>query len=167
MLTGEFRPEILPRRGEFSAWGLTLVLLAFWWLLSWRGQTVPSLVRGGTYFMALVAVLISFSNWTERRTRLRLDDEAVTFSNGLRHVRLPWQDIERIQVRRATLGDGHTVEVIGKQAHFHFETLGRVKASHQPVELGFVEGEDILNTLVARCGFKRYEERDGVYYYAP
>lgn len=168
MLSGEFRPKNLPRRGEMIAWSMTLLLAAFWAWLSWRGFRVLPVVPGSTWLLGVVAVLISFSNWVERSTRLVLDEEGIFFSNGLRRVRLTWDEIEKIRLHRATLGNGQTVEVLGQRGHFHFDTLGTAAAAGRPaVEIGFVEGEEILNTLISRCGFRRYEDGKNGVYYAP
>ncbi len=162
MLTGEFRPRILPRTGEAIAWGLTALLLAVRWLLLQRYGLIANSLEWMFLLMLAVSLLISFSNWMERRTRLVLDEEGITFRNGLRNVTLRWPEIRRIRVLPASLGDGKTVMVMGEKTYFRFDTLGRARG--REVWLGFPEGEEILSTLVERCGFSRHQDGQEEYY---
>ncbi len=164
MLTGEFRPRILPRTGEATAWGLTALLLAVRWLLAQRYGLVASSLEWMFLLMLAVSLLISFSNWMERRTRLILDEEGITFRNGLRKVTFRWPDIRRIRVLPASLGDGKSVMVMGEKTYFRFDTLGQARGRNREVWLGFPEGEQILSTLVARCGFSHHQDGKEEYY---
>ncbi len=140
MLTGEFRPRILPRTGEAIAWGLTALLLAVRWLLLQRYGLIANSLEWMFLLMLAVSLLISFSNWMERRTRLVLDEEGITFRNGLRNVTLRWPEIRRIRVLPASLGDGKTVMVMGEKTYFRFDTLGRARGGGRKGGVGVAEG---------------------------
>ncbi len=164
MLTGEFRPRILPRTGEAIAWGLVFLLLAARWVLARRYGVIVDSLEWMFLLLLGVAILISFSNWMERRTRLILDEKGVVFRNGLRRVRMDWPEIQRIRVLPAALGDGKTVMVMGEKTYFRFDTLSRARNRGREVWLGFPEGDEILRTLVQRCNLHPRREGKEVYY---
>ncbi len=164
MLTGEFRPRTMPRNGEILAWGLVAFSFAVQVFLTQKGIPVMSSLRWMLYLLLGAALLISFNNWTARRTRIRLDDEKITFTNGLRTVILRWPEIRRVAVSPASLGDGKNVLVMGERQFFRFETLGHARQHGKEVAFGFDQGEEILETLVARCGLTRHDEKNGYYY---
>jgi hypothetical protein len=164
MLTGEFRPHKLPRTGEALAWGFVTLALAVQVVLVRSNTPVMPVLRGMLYLLLPVALLISFKNWVDRRTFIRLDEESVTFSNGLQRVTLRWPEIRRLVISHSSLGDGKSVLVMGEKRFFRFETLGHVRQRGREAVYGFEQGDAILQTLVARCGFQRHEEKDGYYY---
>jgi hypothetical protein len=147
--TREFRPELISRRGEMLAWGAALAVAAAWIVLLISRQGVNWMVPLLGIPLLLVALSISLGNWVERKTLLRLHPEGVEFQNGLRHVRLNWDEIQQVQVLQAQWG--RRVRVIGERGHFQFLTLGEVKM-HGEVKgrVGFAAGESILAQLLER-----------------
>lgn len=160
-----FHPVPPARRGEAYAWGsLALLLLgmAFWRALS--GTNPPWLYWLLTGFFGFAALSISLGNWMERRTVLRLEPDGVFFTNGVRRVFLPWEDITEIRVRTDNLG--RRVEVWGGSAHFAFRTLSHMSTGGKnQLSFGFVEGENILARLVSTAGLSRQETSGQEVYY--
>ncbi|HJW90418.1 MAG TPA: hypothetical protein VJ436_07230 [Anaerolineales bacterium] len=141
--TKEFLPELISRRGEAFAWLAALLVTAAWLSLLRSGLGVNLTVPLLGIPLFLVALSISLGNWVNRKTILRLHPTSVEFQNGLRHVRLNWDEIQQVQVLPAHWG--RRVQVIGENAHFDFLTLGEVKL-HGEIKgrVGFVAGESIL-----------------------
>jgi len=143
-LPREYRPELIARRGEAIAW-LLFVVVSAPWLHRWhhangiahrRLETawlaakllkmqVTWLVPVFAFLLLFAAGSISLGNWIDRCTALFLDKDGVTFQNGLRNVRLTWNQIKEVRVLPATWNK--RVSVIGERAHFDLNTLGEVK----------------------------------------
>jgi hypothetical protein len=161
----EFRPELLSRRGEFIAWGLAIAVSLTWLVLVLLNREFPGAVPFFAAFLVAVALSISLGNWMDRRTVLRLDQDEVTFDNGLRHARLPYTDIRQVQVFPSAWGK--KVRVIGKQAHFDFRTLGEVKVQGEVKgRMGFPEGEQILKRILEMAQLKEVGSGGTARYYA-
>lgn len=160
----EFRPEIMPRKGEFNAWALAIGLgLALYIALTVWPET-PSFLwifEGVCVFSALA---ISLGNWMDRRTIIRLSPDGVAFDNGLRSVRLTWPAVQHVAVIAA--GAGKRVQVQGESSHFTFKTLTVMSMFGQSVRSGFAAGQDILDTVLRSSNLKLTKESEGVYYYA-
>jgi len=150
----EYRPELLSRRGEVVAWSLAILLAAVWLFLRAGRQPFLPAVTFLLGFFLFSAASISLGNWMDRRTVLRVDDQAVAFENGLRRARIPWQDIQEVQVFPSSWGK--KVQVIGPQAHFAFRTLGEVRLQGDlKGRMGFAQGEFILEYILARSGLHK------------
>lgn len=157
-LPAEFHPERFSRRGEFTAWSLTVLAFGGWAFILWRGGQASLPYSLLSFFVLLAALAISLTNWMDRRTTLRLDANGVQFENGLRRVRLSWQEIQQVQVFPSRLG--RQVRVYGKQSFFSFRTLGEVSLRGEVrSRLGFVEGERILRHILEQSGLQRVEMR--------
>lgn len=161
----EFRPVLTNRNGEVLAWLAALGLGAA--AIALRGQgggwigSLPYLA----IFVGLIAASISLSNWMDRRTVLRLDSQGVFFTNGLRRVRLTWDQIDQISVFSGALGK--RVQVVGGVQHFEFRYLSEVEVlGSAPGRLGFPDGVTILATLLRETGLQRSpaSQGDTVYY---
>src|SRR3989304_2748069 len=126
MAIQEFRPELISRRGELIAWGSALLVCGAWFVLGKSAGHASLLVPLLAIPLLIAAFSISLGNWMDRHTVLRLDAEGVRFSNGLRHVRLKWDQIQ--QVRGLPAPWGKKGQGFGGQVYFGFFTLGRVKA---------------------------------------
>jgi hypothetical protein len=165
----EFRPEPIPRRGELIAWVCTLLVGAAWFILARSEQGVNWMVPILAIPLLLVALSISLGNWVDRSTRLRLGREGVAFQNGLRRVRLAWNEIRQVQVTPGPWGK--RVEVLGPDSHFRFYTLGEVKMAGQVKgRTGFAAGEMILNRILEKSNLRQGTEsgidrRDSGYYF--
>ena len=164
-LTGEFRPELLSRRGETLAWLTALLSFSAWSILSFTGRPVRSVVPFMSFFFLFAAASISLGNWVDRSTVLRLDENGVGFRNGLRKVYLSWSQIIQIQVFGSKWG--RKVRVLGKESHFDFRTLGELTMGGEVKgRMGFLQGEQILRQMLASSGLKEVEHSDNNVYYA-
>lgn len=148
--TETFTPELLSRRGEWNAWlfalaaTLGLVIIRTW-------AIVPTWVWLFAVFLYFSALSISLGNWMDRRTRLTLFPDGVAYENGLRRARIGWDEIEQVRVFPSRWG--RKVEVIGKTAHFSFNTLGEVRFRGEVRgRVGFAQGEAILDRVIRSAG---------------
>jgi hypothetical protein len=141
-----YRPELLPRRGEFSAWLLTFATALGFYFLSRPGPfPLPAwfFVAG----FAFSAASISLGNWMDRRTFIRLEPEGVVYENGLRKVRLSWEAIQTVRTSPASWGI--SVLVSSEQAHFTFSTLGEMQfLGRVRARTGFADGQFIRDEII-------------------
>lgn len=159
-----YHPELLPRRGEITAWSLAVVSFITMLYLNSRGIT-PSWVYVFIFALGFSALSISLGNWMDRHTRISIDSEAVSFSNGLRDVRLPWVEITEVRVLPARWGEA--VQVIGEKAHFEFKTLGEVKFQGETQgRVGFVKGSDIRDNILRAARLTTVRNEDSRSYYS-
>jgi hypothetical protein len=161
-----YHPVLLPRNGEFTAWGLSaLSILGLVFLNLWS-ESIPLWVLVLVLFLLFAALSISLGNWMDRKTRLEISENGVSFENGLRKVALDWLDVQKVQVAPTRLGK--SVTVIGDAAHFTFRAGGEVSfQGKERGKVGFVEGQDILQEIVEKSGVTLVSENaDGRVYYA-
>ena len=148
-----FRPELLSRRGEFFAWGTSIIVFLGWLILSLNGRQVPFAVPFLGIILVLAALAISLGNWMDRKTELRLDAGGVTYENGLRYAALKWNEINEIRIFPSKWGN--KVHVLGGKAHFNFRTLGEVKVQDEVKgRMGFAEGDKILSIMLEQANLK-------------
>ena len=161
----EYRPELIPRRGEANAWLFAVAALIGLFLLSQTVDSVPGWVWVSCGFLAFSALTISFGNWMDRNTRITLETGGIRFENGLRRVQFHWQEIQKVAVLPAQLGK--SVRVVGEASHFGFKTLGEVQFRGKVRgRTGFAEGEAILDVILQNTGLVLTEESNNAYYYA-
>ena len=160
----EFRPELLSRRGEWTAWTLVLAASVGMWLLSRTGY-IPVWAWIFWAFLLFSGLSISLGNWLDRRTAIWLETDGIRFQNGLRHVRLRWPEVQKVAVLPARWGK--TVQVIGKTSHFRFKTLGEVQFQGEVRgRTGFPEGQAIQDIILNKANLDLVEESNNAYYYA-
>ncbi len=160
----EFQPILLSRRGELFAWLTAILSILAWLILRWKVSALVSIIPFLAVFFVFAALSISFGNWVDRRTLLRLEPTGVSFRNGLRNVHLEWSEINRMEVLNSSLGS--KVRVYGEKAHFDFRTLGEFRVSGEVKgRMGFAEGETILSTILKFSGLKEVEHTGNSYYY--
>jgi hypothetical protein len=160
----EYRPELIPRRGEVVAWGLALLMLVGWVGFTALGLVYPWPLRILAGLFVLSGAAISLSNWVDRQTVLRLDDQGVTFQNGLRNVKLTWKDVSKVNVYPSNWGD--KVYVVGKSGLFSFRTQHEVQLNGQVRgRMGFAEGEKIQRLIIQCSGLHQNpQDGEGIYY---
>ena len=162
----EYRPELIPRRGELVAWIMTMMAFTAWLAINQLGLPVSLGLKFLAVFLGLAALAISLGNWMDRRTRLSLNSEGLSFDNGLRKAHMRWAEIERVEVLPSKWGG--KVRVLAGMPHFDFRTLGEVRM-HEQVKgrIGFEKGDQILREIILRAHLKQVRaSEDGVYYYA-
>lgn len=161
----EFRPKRLPRRGEWTAWGITLIALAAWLLLVALDKPLMLGFKLLTLLLALISLAISLGNWMDRQTVLRLSPDSLSFRNGLRNVYLRWDEIQSLEVYPSKLGD--KVRVLGQSGHFDFRTLGEVRLKGElKGQMGFEQGEEILQQILKKSRLKPIQKPGEGYYYS-
>jgi hypothetical protein len=159
----KFQPELISRRGEWTAWALFLAFSMGMWLLSQYGY-IPfwSWILWG--FLLFSSLSISLGNWLDRNTTVWLEPDGIRFENGLRRVRLRWPEVRKVAVLPARWGKA--VQVIGDKSHFSFKTLGEVQFRGEVRgRTGIPEGQAILNVILRETGLVLVEESNNAYYY--
>jgi hypothetical protein len=168
MSTGEireYRPELLPRRGEWTAWGLAVVTGLSLIPLRLSIGTIPAVAWFFWGLLMFSAASVSLGNWMDRRTRLGLGPSGVSFSNGLRNAQLAWDEIREVAVLPARFGK--QVRVLGQLAHFEFRLLSAVEFQGETRgRFGFAAGQEILEAIIAAAGLKKISDDAGGAYYS-
>jgi len=160
----EFRPELISRRGEWTAWGLASVAVLSVWILS-RSGYVPSWACIFLVFLVFSGISISLGNWLDRNTVIRLGMDGISFENGLRRVWMQWFEVQKVAVMPSRWGK--SVQVVGEKSHFNFKTLGEVQFQGEVRgRTGFADGQKILDILLRETGLELIEESNNAYYYA-
>jgi hypothetical protein len=160
----EFRPELLSHKDERNAWILTAVGIASYFLI-WGFAEPSKLHLVIVIFLLVSALFISLTNWMDRKTRLILGSEGIKFQNGLRNVALNWGDVNKVSVVRDRWGE--RVHVYGNRTYFSFRKLGDVKMQGKVRgQIGFPEGQEILQQILKSSGLVLMEEDDRGHYYA-
>jgi hypothetical protein len=155
----DFRPELVSRRSELIAWVSALLVDGVWILLILTGQPFSFWLPILGVPLTLVALGISLSNWMDRRTIIRLTEQGVSFSNGLRHTSLGWNEIKEVRVLPAQWGK--KVQVFGEGSYFGFHTLGEVYAQGRSLgRTGFVEGDYILQIILDKAELSAVKQID-------
>jgi hypothetical protein len=100
----------------------------------------------------------------DRKTVLVIQPSALAFQNGLRNVKLSWEDIIRVEIQPSSWGD--KVYVYGNNQQFSFRKLHEVRVDGEVRgRMGFVGGDRILESILQYCDLKRIErQEDGVHY---
>ena len=161
----EFRPELMPRRGEMNAWLLAVAAAASLLILNQTLEIVPGWTWVFCGFLTFSALSISFGNWMDRKTYIALEANGINFENGLRHVRLSWHEVQKVAVLPARWGK--SVQVVGEKSHFDFKTLGEVNfQGEMRGRTGFADGQAILDIILHETGLELVEESNSAYYYA-
>ena len=146
-----FHPELLPRKGEFVAWGLTLITTIVWLVLTFLNSTNILLIFLLFLVFMFSAIIISLGNWMDRRTTIKILQEELIYHDGLREIRLSWEYITKVEVFPSNWGK--KVRVLGVSRRFSFRTLGEVTMGGELKGLlGFKDGEKILRTIIQRSG---------------
>jgi len=162
----EYHPELIPRRGEVIAWVTAAITGAAWILLAILGAPVHPALKLLAIILVLCGLAISLGNWMDRHTLLLTGPEGIEYQNGLRHVRLRWDEIRQVQVFPSNWGN--QVRVIGAQAYFSFRTFGQVEVKGEVKgQMGFAQGDQILKLILEQANLKQVEESGQGYYYAP
>ncbi len=165
----EFRPELVSRRSELIVWGSALLVDGVWILLILIGQPFSFWLPILGLPLTLVALGISLSNWMDRHTIIKLAEHGISFSNGLRHTSLQWNEVQEVRVLPAQWGK--KAQVFGERVYFGFHTLGEVTAHGRSFgRTGFVEGDFILQIILDKAGLsavKHFDvggQQEGYYY---
>jgi len=161
----EYRPELLPRRGEWVAWSLSIIALTVWLILALLDQLVFASFKLLAGILLLAALAISLGNWMDRRTFLRVEPQGLHFENGLRKTSLRWEEIRSVEVYPSNMGD--KVRVLGDNNSFNFRTLGEVRLQGDlKGRMGFSDGEQILRQILRTSRLKEVRQAREVYYYS-
>ena len=162
--TREYQPELISRRGEWTAWTLAFLAGVGIWVLD-RSGYIPGWAWIFWVFLLFSGVSISLGNWIDRHTIMRLEVDGVSFENGLRRVGIRWPEVQKVAVLPSRWGK--SVQVIGISSHFSFKTLGEVQFQGEVRgRTGFTEGQTILNVILRETNLELVEESNNAYYYA-
>jgi hypothetical protein len=159
----KFRPELLSRRGEWTAWALVFAASLGIWFWNQSGY-FPLWAWIFWAFLLFSATSISLGNWLDEHTVIWLEPDGIRFENGLRRVRLCWPEVRKVAVLPARWGKA--VQVIGEKSHFEFKTSGEVQFRGEVRgRTGFPEGQAILDGILREAGLSLVEESNNAYYY--
>jgi hypothetical protein len=135
-----FRPLPPNRRGEFIAWSSAVVLGLVGGVSFWQGGRISSLAIFLFVFFSLSAMIISFGNWMEAHTLIRLSSKHVAYHSPVRKVTLALNDVCELWVSSA--GRGWRIAVRGEGGFFSYRSAARLGGRlKQEVYIGIEHGE--------------------------
>lgn len=167
----EYTPERIPLRGEITGWAVALVILITTTILHLNGAKLASVGLIMSVVFVLSAASISFGNWMDRKSVIRLSRSGISYANGVRHTDLAWGEVQAVRVLPAQWG-ARQVQVVGEtaqgKAHFEFRTMGTVNFQGQERgRTGFADGEYILETILRMANMQTVPSDNPAYtYYA-
>lgn len=167
----EFTPERLPVRGEITGWSVAIVILATATILRFVGSQWANLSLIMAVVFILSAASISLGNWMDRKTVIRLSRDGISYTNGVRHSEMRWDEIQAVRVIPKQWG-AREVQVVGEtprgKIHFEFRTLGTVNYQGQERgRTGFADGEFLLETILRMAHMQSAPSDNPAYsYYA-
>ncbi len=148
-----YRPALPNRGGEIIAWLCAASVALLNVLLFQLTGGSPPLAAALIVLFASVGALISFGNWMDLRTSIRVGGDGVQFSSPLRRVELVWNEILELHALR--IGKGWRIVVRGKGRAFHFRTPTSIALGSGPgMMVGFPEGERLAGLICGRAGLK-------------
>jgi hypothetical protein len=162
----EYKPVLISRRSEFTAWLITICLV----LLLVFYQPVGVIFSGAVLMLVVIglsAVMISLGNWLDRHSSIQISAEGVEYSNGITQTALKWGEIRRVEVLRGQFGD--KIWVSGENDSFRFQPLGTMSMNEKfTQQVGFEGGDQILETILKQTGFAggSPQQTDSGYYYS-
>ena len=161
----EYRPELISRKGELIAWGTAFLVVIGWSILYLSGRSVTAAIPFLAVFLIFSGLAISLGNWMDRHTSLVIDEDAIEYQNGLRHIRSLWTEIKEVRVIPNQWGK--KVQVYGERVYFSFRTLSEVKVQGElKGRFGFIKGDEILREIVLRSTLEIVERPGEGYTYA-
>ena len=146
------------------AWLGGIGLLVGLFLGTNRWGVLPFIYWAFAVFVVFSAMSISFGNWMDRHSIIRMGADGIVFENGLRSVRLTWPEVQNVAVIPTRLGK--RVQVQAERSHFTFKTMSESTLIGQQMRTGFADGQKIFETILAECGLQMKAEKDGMVYYA-
>lgn len=145
-----YRPTPSSRQGELIAWLCALGAGAGTFVLRLQTGRAMAVGLGLTAFFLLAGVLISFGQWIDRATSIRLEQDQVVYRSPLRRTRLPWPEIR--QLWAAETGGGWRVGVGGQGKGFAFRTPSTLSfASMGSMPVGIAKGEELAAAIRGRA----------------
>lgn len=160
-----YQPELIPRRGEWVAWGLTAGTL-----LAWLGLGVVGLPVAWwglplfSAFLLFCAAIISLGNWIDRHTRISVLEDGLLFSDGLRSVRMGWDEVQEVRVFPSQWGG--KIQVFSTTQYFSYRSLGEVVLGGESRGvMGFKQGQQILRQIIVNSQLRIVDRPgEGIYY---
>jgi hypothetical protein len=161
----EYRPVLLSRRGEVTAWILALTAGLSYFAL--RGLTANlswvAVMFVGIFFLS--AASISLGNWMDRQTVIQVGPQGLKYRNGLRRTQFAWGEVREVQISPSRFGD--QVHVIGDDSHFRFRLHADIHYQGEVRgQMGFSEGEEILALILEQNRLRPQEGDAPSQYYA-
>ncbi len=161
----DYRPVLLSRRGEVTAWILALAAGGSYFTFRRLGTNLSwmAVVFVGIFFLS--AASISLGNWMDRRTVIQIRPHGIEYRNGLRRADFGWGEVSEVQVTPSRLGD--QVHVIGERSHFRFRLHADIRYQGEVRgQMGFAEGEEILGIILKQNNLRPLEGETPSQYYA-
>jgi hypothetical protein len=141
-----FRPLPPNRRGESIAWSCAVVVGVVSGALFWQSGQISSLAVFLFIFFSLSALLISFGNWMEAHTLIRLSSEQVVYHSPVRKVTLALDDVRELWVSSA--GRGWRIVVRGEGGFFSYRSAARLGGRFdQAVYIGIEHGDRLAGLI--------------------
>lgn len=143
-----YRPHPPERKGETLAWLCTGGVLLGGLIFQLRSGSFPEIAAGLSVAFGLTAALITFGNWMEAGTSIRVTHSGIHYRSPLRDVPARWTELNGL--RAVPLQRGWRVVVISEVGRFIFRTPTTLSvASSGAMPIGITDGIDLVRTIVS------------------
>ncbi len=146
-------PEPVLRRGEIFAWVLAVVSGVIWLVFLAFDYHILTGIPILFYLFFISAVLISLSNWNERKMSIKVTTSGIRFVSALRNTSINWDEIRMVEAFPGSWGE--KILVSGKDSYFSFRTSGKVTLRGQEKgRVGIKDGDELLRVILTRGNLK-------------
>lgn len=157
-----YQPSPPERRGETLAWLCTGGVLLAGLIVQLASGSFPELAAGLAATFGLAAALITFGNWMESGTSIRISRRGIHYRSPLRNVASTWDEVQRL--RAAPLRQGWRIAVTCHGGRFLFRTAGRLElGSSESMLLGIQGGRELVETIVKRAQLNEIVADEGAW----
>jgi hypothetical protein len=155
-----------PRKSEVMAWGFAILLIMMLIFIPSSGVIRIGAIIFAVFFL-ISGLFMSIGNWMGRVAELRLSEEGIGYFNGLQEVHFGWGDVERVEVYAGRFND--KISLVSAENRMSFDlSIDKVDNGKPSGQIGFQDGELILETILIKSGLIQKEKQlaQGYYYYS-
>ena len=160
------KPLKNPRKSEIMAWIFAILLILMLIYLPSSGVIRIGGIIFAVFFL-ISGLFMSIGNWMGRAAELRLSEDGIGYANGIQDMHFGWGEIERVEVYAGRFND--KISLVSSENRMSFDlSIEKVVNGKPATQIGFQDGELILETILIKSGLIQKEKQlaQGYYYYS-
>lgn len=154
------RPIPGRRRDVVLSWSSAILLIIVVLFLQNRQIGSICLVKSGAALFCAMALLITFSYWSDKQTSITLNVEGIAYTSPFRKVYLQWPDIQVMVIYPA--GNSWRISIRSEEKFFTFSMpLKAPTPSDSKSIIGFPDGHIIAGSIIeSACLHQQISQTD-------
>jgi len=157
-LEGEetFKPEMIPFRGGFIAWGAAVIVGITMIFIRVRTGGYQCMTISFFLFLLLAAILITFNHWIDSNTNIMATESHLSYRSPIKKSSHRWDQITKIKVMRA--GQSWRVSIIGTQSSFSLRIKSELTPDdHRGRILELPKGDELIRIICSMADLSTCE----------